>query len=1227
MPNEWNFTGNAAHWITDICRSRPELGFDRAEVEQPVPGGLLRHDLAIFDSSGKICLTGEVKRPDTTEGSSPAREGVRGDAFRKAESRGQQFCFTWNVNHAVLWDRHKKLPPQQCQLALFDALPYSIKRAEELNHPAVERDLKKFLVNFLETCSKAIFKEKSNLPELPFLPVDRKFVFVWEAALRHPVALTLEELVSRYEDDKSFSTQLDFWMKNEIGASLSDAPDALRLNLENAAKFSTYVVANKILFYKALRRNPAFQELRPFYIPSDVSTGAEFSRLLERFWGHAREITGDYETIFQSGWGDSLPTLSDNATAAWRDLSEQSDGYDFTKLGHDVIGQIFERLLAPEERQKYGQHFTRSEIVDLINAFCIRRDDARVLDPACGGGTFLVRAYARKKMLGAGTLPHSALLNQIYGVDISAYPAHLSAVNLATRDLVDGANYPLVMRGDFFDLRANKPAFWTPLGTQKGDIVAHPVADLDAVVGNPPYIRHEKLGEYFHPKYKTDLETLIKTEVPGTNLSRRSDLHCYFFPHALSLLKSNGYLGFLVSSSWLDTEYGFRLQKFLLDNFRILAIIETAVEAWFEGARVTTSAVLLQRENDPAKRGAQHVPFVHINKPLSEILPSGGDERDIRIAFEAWRDGIENLSVDDCETHFLLPAPDGTLISVGQVHGDGFRARVLKQSDLEHLGRAPFVVEECDENAEPTKGGRIEGKVSEAIYMGSKWGLPLRAPDVFFDLLARGGGRWVPLGMITDVKFGVKSGCDAFFFPRDITQSALDGEPDEEKFRSAYGLSRAQTKEIRLIEAGDGTLHFVEAHWLEPEVHSVMELTSLVIEPENLSRKVFLCPDDKGLLRGTHALDYIRWGERQGFQKRSTLLSRASGSRRWYDLTGTERSSLVWSKAHQYRHLAWLNPNKLFVNCRMYDLFPINEMAGVERKVFCAILNSTLVAMSKIYAGRFVGREGNLDTEVLDVKMMLVPNPHGISKKLERKILKAFEALSNRKIGPLVEVDGSGDATSGELAKSDRQELDDATLELLGIADADERKQLRTALYREMTHLMRDIRRAERDMQKKRGETARHGVPTAHSLAAEIWGNLLERPYWKPLPEWIAADVPTQTMIVPQGHAKIGQASLFGGVSVTWGKIMVEVANEETAHWLKALSDNDLCGPQPVPLDDNVIRSALKRWESYLKGIETIFEAEARSRSAQQTMQQRIARELWRLLKAQKSDEPISPIH
>jgi len=64
----------------------------------------------------------------------------------------------------------------------------------------------------------------------------------------------------------------------------------------------------------------------------------------------------------------------------------------------------------------------------------------------------------------------------------------------------------------------------------------------------------------------------------------------------------------------------------------------------------------------------------------------------------------------------------------------------------------------------------------------------------------------------------------------------------------------------------------------------------------------------------------------------------------------------------------------------------------------------------------------------------------------------------------MVIVDSAEPGWSGELALTDRQQLDDSVLELLGIGDAMERESLRAELYDELTKLYRQIRISERKM-------------------------------------------------------------------------------------------------------------------------------------------------------------------
>lgn len=145
-------------------------------------------------------------------------------------------------------------------------------------------------------------------------------------------------------------------------------------------------------------------------------------------------------------------------------------------------------------------------------------------------------------------------------------------------------------RTDFFDVTPGNPFCKLPDSTGNGTMKILLPA-LDAVVGNPPYVRHEKVGS----PAKQKMAQVVADRWSGTKLSARSDAHCYFWPAVAYFLKEGGYFGFLTSSSWLDVEYGFPLQRWMLENFRIIAVCESEAEPWFEDARVKTCATILQR--------------------------------------------------------------------------------------------------------------------------------------------------------------------------------------------------------------------------------------------------------------------------------------------------------------------------------------------------------------------------------------------------------------------------------------------------------------------------------------------------------------------------------------------------------------------------------------------------------------------------------------------------------
>ena len=133
----------------------------------------------------------------------------------------------------------------------------------------------------------------------------------------------------------------------------------------------------------------------------------------------------------------------------------------------------------------------------------------------------------------------------------------------------------------------------------------------------------------------------------------------------------------------------------------------------------------------------------------------------------------------------------------------------------------------------------------------------------------------VPLQNLAVIKFGFKTGSDKFFCVRDVTQQHLDRTTNPQEFRENWGISREQTRRTRIVRDGDGVDHLVEDRFLEPELHTPMEVKRVVVRRENVDRLVINAPVSRAKLRRTHLGAYVEFAEQNGWHTGSTIESRA----------------------------------------------------------------------------------------------------------------------------------------------------------------------------------------------------------------------------------------------------------------------------------------------------------------------------------------------------------------
>ncbi|HEY7778242.1 MAG TPA: Eco57I restriction-modification methylase domain-containing protein, partial [Nitrososphaeraceae archaeon] len=99
--------------------------------------------------------------------------------------------------------------------------------------------------------------------------------------------------------------------------------------------------------------------------------------------------------------------------------------------------------------------------------------------------------------------------------------------------------------------------------TIKQDYLTSYLKEFDIVIGNPPYVRHERIA---HNKKKT-YRSLFKT------FSHRSDLYIAFLEKSLQLLRPSGILCFICPDRWLRNKYGEIFRRHLFENYSLSLII------------------------------------------------------------------------------------------------------------------------------------------------------------------------------------------------------------------------------------------------------------------------------------------------------------------------------------------------------------------------------------------------------------------------------------------------------------------------------------------------------------------------------------------------------------------------------------------------------------------------------------------------------------------------------
>ncbi|MEM2842210.1 MAG: N-6 DNA methylase [Thermoproteota archaeon] len=577
--------------VIDKKRQFDHIKFEKTEPEYPIKG-IGRADLVLIDKSGIKWLVIETKSPLKTN--DPYDPKVIDQALRYASWLGAYYFATCDGKTFVLFDNKEK----------------GIEFWERKRIPPYDLTKEKNLEDFAEKLLQDIVNLELGVKKWSAL--DEAFVQRLKVLHERLVPLIFESVNQAVKTDKKFSTRYEEWLDKQ-GLEINE-----KINKKIAIEVA-YMLINKILFYKILETKykdlPKLQKIN-LLISKDSIT--KFRKQLEDCFKQALKI--DYQAVFQPSIYDEIP-LPQSVVERLNEFLNEASSYDISKIEADVIGRIYEGLIPKDERRMLGQYYTPPAICDLIVKMSVRNANDLVLDPGCGSGGFLIKAYYRllelkgKKALDEET--HQEILKQLWGIDISQFPAHLSVINLAMRNLKAKSDIINVIPSDFFKVlpqqKTFKPIETEALSETKG--IYELLPQFDAVVCNPPYTRQDDIGD---EKYREYIRKIALRFDGKLDISSEAGIYAYFFTHSAHFLKQRGMFGYIVSNSWLDAKFGIAIQKFFLDNFKIITIIEFDRRAFVEAA-INTIIIIAQKltgNRNKKERDANYLKFVRVKSAM-----------------------------------------------------------------------------------------------------------------------------------------------------------------------------------------------------------------------------------------------------------------------------------------------------------------------------------------------------------------------------------------------------------------------------------------------------------------------------------------------------------------------------------------------------------------------------------------------------------------------------------
>jgi type I restriction enzyme M protein len=316
------------------------------------------------------------------------------------------------------------------------------------------------------------------------------------------------------------------------------------------------------------------------------ATAARVADLLERQVARHPELFGVNQASFQI----------DDASIHY--VIENLQNYRLLGGQADAISNAFQVIRGKAYKGEEGQFFTPPSVVEVAIAAVDPQPEDRIIDPACGSGSFLAAALENvvdhlRDRYGDGQQALKLALSQwakqqLYAIDKDAVSVRLSKAFLSM--LGDGSTH--VYKAD-----AVRPSIWP------GKVDAHVnKGSFDIVVTNPPFGTKLKVTSAIGREEGYDLSRKWSQNDDGVwerqDDFKNRDLGLIFLELSMMLLEPGGRLAIVLPDTYLfSVSYSWLVQW--LSQYRITHLINVPIEAFEPHCRAKTGVVVVEKSPPP----------------------------------------------------------------------------------------------------------------------------------------------------------------------------------------------------------------------------------------------------------------------------------------------------------------------------------------------------------------------------------------------------------------------------------------------------------------------------------------------------------------------------------------------------------------------------------------------------------------------------------------------------